>query len=73
MGRPNKEAMINKVVTKLFGTRFDRERKKLWPVVEQIHGEEERLKDLSEEPQGPDGPVPGDPVGPDRRGQAADG
>ncbi|MEO8200928.1 MAG: preprotein translocase subunit SecA, partial [Gemmatimonadota bacterium] len=44
-----KGIMINKVVTKLFGTRFDRERKKLWPVVEQIHREEERLKDLSEE------------------------
>jgi preprotein translocase subunit SecA len=41
--------MINKVVTKLFGTRFDRERKKLWPVVEQIHREEERLKGLSED------------------------
>jgi preprotein translocase subunit SecA len=41
--------MLNKVVTRLFGTRFDRERKKLWPVVEQIHREEERLKDLSEE------------------------
>ncbi|MEO8295564.1 MAG: preprotein translocase subunit SecA [Gemmatimonadota bacterium] len=41
--------MINKVVTKLFGTRFDRERKKLWPVVEEIHRHEERIKDLSED------------------------
>ena len=41
--------MLNKVVTKIFGTRFDRERKKLWPVVEAIHREEARLKDLTEE------------------------
>jgi preprotein translocase subunit SecA len=41
--------MLNSVVTKIFGTRFDRERKKLWPVVEAIHREEERLKGLSEE------------------------
>ncbi|MEP7324349.1 MAG: preprotein translocase subunit SecA, partial [Gemmatimonadota bacterium] len=41
--------MINKFVTKIFGSRFDRERKKLQPVVEQIHREEAKLKDLSEE------------------------
>jgi preprotein translocase subunit SecA len=41
--------MLNKVVTRIFGTRFDRERKKLWPVVEAIHREEARLKDLTEE------------------------
>ncbi|HEV8124139.1 MAG TPA: preprotein translocase subunit SecA [Gemmatimonadales bacterium] len=41
--------MINKFVTRLFGSRFDRERKKLQPVVEQIHLEEAKLKDLSED------------------------
>jgi preprotein translocase subunit SecA len=41
--------MLKNVVTKIFGSRFDRERKKLWPVVEAIHREEERLKDLTED------------------------
>jgi preprotein translocase subunit SecA len=41
--------MLKNVVTRLFGTRFDRERKKLWPVVEQIHRQEERLNSLSDD------------------------
>ncbi|MGE3526999.1 MAG: preprotein translocase subunit SecA, partial [Gemmatimonadales bacterium] len=41
--------MLKKVITKVIGTRYDRERKKLWPIVEKIHAEEERLKSLSEE------------------------
>jgi preprotein translocase subunit SecA len=36
------------MMTAVFGTRFDRERKRLQPVVDRIHAEEERLKSLSE-------------------------
>ena len=35
-------------MTAVFGTRFDRERKRIQPVVDQIHDHEERLKRLSE-------------------------
>ena len=40
--------MLKTFVTKLFGSRFDRERKKLQPILNQIHEQEERLKTLSE-------------------------
>ena len=40
--------MIKTLMTAVFGTRFDRERKKIQPIVDQIHDHEERLKDLSE-------------------------
>ncbi len=40
--------MIKTLMTSVFGTRFDRERKRIQPIVNQIHGHEERLKDLSE-------------------------
>ena len=40
--------MIKSMMTAVFGTRFDRERKRLQPVVDRIHAEEERLKSLSE-------------------------
>jgi preprotein translocase subunit SecA len=40
--------MIKSMMTAVFGTRFDRERKRLQPVVDRIHAAEERLKDLSE-------------------------
>ncbi|MGH7579338.1 MAG: hypothetical protein ACREM9_04145, partial [Gemmatimonadales bacterium] len=40
--------MIKSLMTAVFGTRFDRERKRLQPVVDQIHTAEERLKTLSE-------------------------
>ncbi len=41
--------MLKNAVTRIFGSRFDRERKKLWPVVQQIHQAEEQLKGLSDE------------------------
>ena len=41
--------MIKKLMTAVFGTRFDRERKRIQPIVDPIHAEEERLKDLSED------------------------
>jgi preprotein translocase subunit SecA len=41
--------MIKKTFTQLFGTRFEREMKKLRPIIEQIHEHEERLADLTEE------------------------
>jgi preprotein translocase subunit SecA len=41
--------MIKNLMTAVFGSRFDRERKRIQPVVEAIHAHEERLKDLSEE------------------------
>jgi preprotein translocase subunit SecA len=41
--------MIKTLVEKVFGTRQAREVKRLTPVVEQIHREEERLNSLSEE------------------------
>jgi preprotein translocase subunit SecA len=40
--------MIKTLVTSVFGTRFDRERKRIQPIVDEIHRHEERLKDLSE-------------------------
>ena len=40
--------MIKSLMTSVFGTRFDRERKRIQPIVDQIHRHEERLKDLSE-------------------------
>ncbi len=40
--------MTNRWFTKLFGTRFDRELKRIQPIVDAIHGHEARLKDLSE-------------------------
>jgi preprotein translocase subunit SecA len=40
--------MIKTLMTAVFGTRFDRERKRIQPVVDQIHAHEERLKSLSE-------------------------
>ncbi|HEV8304962.1 MAG TPA: preprotein translocase subunit SecA [Gemmatimonadales bacterium] len=40
--------MANRWFTKLFGTRFDRELKRVQPIVDAIHGHEARLKDLSE-------------------------
>ena len=40
--------MIKSMMTAVFGTRFDRDRKRLQPVVDRIHAEEERLKSLSE-------------------------
>jgi preprotein translocase subunit SecA len=40
--------MIKKLMTAVLGTRFDRERKRLQPVVEEIKRQEEALRDLSE-------------------------
>ena len=40
--------MIKNLMTAVFGSRFDRERKRIQPIVDQIHAHEERLKDLSE-------------------------
>ena len=40
--------MIKSLMTAVFGTRFDRERKRLQPVVDLIHAAEERLQALSE-------------------------
>jgi preprotein translocase subunit SecA len=41
--------MIKNLMTAVFGSRFDRERRRIQPTVEAIHAHEERLKDLSEE------------------------
>jgi preprotein translocase subunit SecA len=41
--------MIKTLMTSVFGTRFDRERKRIQPIVDQIHGHEERLKDLTDD------------------------
>jgi preprotein translocase subunit SecA len=41
--------MIKTLMTAVFGTRFDRERKRIQPTVDAIHAHEERLKDLSED------------------------
>jgi preprotein translocase subunit SecA len=41
--------MIKTLMTSVFGTRFERERKRIQPVVDVIHRHEERLKDLSED------------------------
>src|SRR5688572_25606627 len=40
--------MIKSLMTAAFGTRFDRERKRIQPIVDQIHGHEERIKHQSE-------------------------
>ena len=40
--------MIKNLVTAVFGTRYDRDVKKIRPIVEAIHAEEERLGGLSE-------------------------
>jgi preprotein translocase subunit SecA len=40
--------MIKKLMTAVLGTRFDRERKRLQPVVEEIKRHEETLRDLSD-------------------------
>jgi preprotein translocase subunit SecA len=40
--------MIKKLMTAVLGTRFDRERKRLQPVVDEIKRHEEQLRDLSE-------------------------
>jgi preprotein translocase subunit SecA len=41
--------MIKTMMTAVFGTRFNRERKRIQPIVDQIHEHEQGLKDLSEE------------------------
>ncbi|HEX2094459.1 MAG TPA: preprotein translocase subunit SecA, partial [Longimicrobiaceae bacterium] len=41
--------MLKKVVRALFGTRHERELKRLWPLVDQINQEAERLQAVSEE------------------------
>ncbi len=41
--------MIKSLMTAVFGTRFERERKRIQPLVDAIHRLEERLKDLSED------------------------
>jgi len=40
--------MIKPLMTAVFGSRFNRERKRIQPIVDQIHAHEERLKDLNE-------------------------
>jgi len=41
--------MIKNLMTAVFGTRFDRERRRIQPVLDAIHAEEERLANLSED------------------------
>jgi len=41
--------MIKNLMTAVFGTRFDRERRRIQPVLDAIHAEEERLGTLSED------------------------
>ena len=41
--------MIKSLMTAVFGTRFDRDRKRIQPIVDAIHGHEERLSGLSED------------------------
>ena len=41
--------MIKNLMTAVFGTRFDRERRRIQPTIDAIHAAEERLKDLSED------------------------
>ncbi len=51
---------IQQLVTKVFGSRFQRELKHMRPIVARVHEHEARLKDLSRRRHpGPDGPVPG--------------
>src|SRR2546423_14874240 len=39
--------MTNRLFTKIFGTRFDRELKRIQPIVDAIHTHEVRLKDVA--------------------------
>jgi preprotein translocase subunit SecA len=41
--------MIKNLMTAVFGTRFERERRRIQPTVDAIHAEEDKLKDLSED------------------------
>ncbi|HTG49255.1 MAG TPA: hypothetical protein VL915_02115, partial [Gemmatimonadales bacterium] len=41
--------MIKKLIESVFGTRHEREVKRLQPLLDAIHREEEKLKDLTEE------------------------
>ena len=41
--------MIKSLMTAVFGTRFDRDRKRIQPIVDAIHRHEERLGTLSED------------------------
>ncbi|MGH7499713.1 MAG: preprotein translocase subunit SecA, partial [Gemmatimonadales bacterium] len=41
--------MIKNLMTAVFGTRFDRERKRIQPIVDAVHAHEARLKDLNED------------------------
>jgi len=41
--------MIKNLITAVFGTRFDRDSRRIKPIVDAIHAQEERLKDLSED------------------------
>jgi preprotein translocase subunit SecA len=41
--------MIKNLMTAVFGTRFDRERRRIQPTIDAIHAEEARLTDLSED------------------------
>lgn len=41
--------MINDVITKIFGTKNERELKKLWPLVDEINDHYDSLKELSDE------------------------
>ena len=52
--------MIKNLMTAVFGTRFDRERRRIQPVLDAIHAEEERLRK----------PERGRAQGPDRRASA---
>src|SRR5512145_1113070 len=40
--------MLQRLVTKLLGTRFERALRRIQPIVDAIHAHEERLKDFSE-------------------------
>ncbi len=40
--------MVTRLFTKIFGTRFDRELKRIQPIVDAIHEHEARLKNLSD-------------------------
>ncbi len=40
--------MLKRLVTKVVGTRFERELKRIQPLVDGIHRHEERLKELSD-------------------------
>ena len=66
--------MIKTLMTSVFGTRFDRERKRIQPIVDQIHVHEERLRTLSEdELQGADAAISGAAGRAHRRAQGGAG